>query len=282
MSVLDIFADCSKAVVDGVLIERANRSDKEFHFQNWFIRRLRALDLNYDPPKRNTYPDFRLVASTVGFELKGLEFPGRWANFDCNSQVCTGFHNGRSIYYVFGRYPKSKESSYPVLDFVICHGNFLNARHDYIHKNKSFRGFGSYGDILVRDRKMYVAPTPFGLLDGIDRQVTLILLADEAADDRFRLVGEIERVEAQRMVTKYTFDLETNQLTTSEVDNPTAGAAHRFRAYRLRDAPQTEVKMKQQPVLPTYNDADEAEAAAEAAAVETERKAKPPHRKRRQ
>ena len=135
--------------------------------------------LNYDPPSRNTYPDFRLVASTVGFELKGLEFPGRIADFDCNSQVSTGLHNGRTIYYVFGRYPKSKENTYPVLDLVICHGNFLNARHDYIHENKSFRGFGSYGDILVRDRKMYVAPTPFGLLDGIDRQVTLILLADE-------------------------------------------------------------------------------------------------------
>jgi|SRR5829696_8936912 len=27
-------------------------------------------------------------------------------------------------------------------------------------------GFGSYGDILVRDRKMYVAPTPFALAEG--------------------------------------------------------------------------------------------------------------------
>ena len=85
MSVLDVFAECNKAVVGGVLIERANRSDKEFHFQNWFVRALAALSLNYDPPRRNTYPDFRLVASTVGFELKGLEFPGRWANFDCNT-----------------------------------------------------------------------------------------------------------------------------------------------------------------------------------------------------
>jgi hypothetical protein len=275
MSVLNVFAECNKAVVAGVQIERASRSDKEFHFQNWFVRTLKALSLDYDPPRRNTYPDFRLVASTVGFELKGLEFPGRWASFDCNSQVCTGFHNGRSIYYVFGRYPKSKENRYPVLDLVICHGNLLNARHDYIHKNKSFRGFGSYGDILVRDRKMYVAPTPFGLLDGIDRQVALILLADEKIDRRFRLVGEIERVETQKVVTKYTFDLKTNDLITSEEDNPTAGTAHRFRAYRSKDAPETEVKMKPEPVLPTLDDADEAEA-------EAEKKAKRPRGKRRQ
>ena len=250
MSVLDIFAECNKAVVDGVLIKRATRSDKEFHFQNWFAGRLKTLKLNYDPPARNTYPDFRLVAVTIGFELKGLVFPGRIADFDCNSQVCTGFHNGRTIYYVFGRYPKSKEKKYPVLDLVVCHGNFLNARHDYIHENKSFRGFGSYGDILVRDRKMYVAPTPFGLLDGIDRQVTLILLADEKVNDRFRLVGEIERVETQKVVTKYTFDLKTNDLTTSEEDNPTAGTVHKFRAYRIKGAPETAVKLKRQPVTP--------------------------------
>ena len=62
------------------------------------------------------------------------------------------------------------------------------------------------------------------------------------------------------MVTKYTFDLKTNELTTSEEDNPTAGTVHRFRAYRLKGAPQTEVKMKQRPVLPTNEDADAAEA----------------------
>jgi hypothetical protein len=143
MSVLDVFAECNKAVVQGVLIERATRSDKEFHFQNWFSKRLATLGLHYDPPARNSYPDFRLVAHTVGFELKALEFPGRIADFDCNSQVPSGLHNGRTIYYVFGRYPKSKENTYPVLDLVICHGDFLNARRDYIHENKSFRGFGS-------------------------------------------------------------------------------------------------------------------------------------------
>ena len=44
-----------------------------------------------------------------------------------------------------------------MLDLVVCHGDFLNADHDYVHKNKSVKGFGSYGDIMIRDRKMYVA-----------------------------------------------------------------------------------------------------------------------------
>ena len=177
---------------------------------------------------------------------------------------------------MFGRYPKSKESTYPALDLVICHGNFLNARHDYIHENKSFRGFGSYGDILVRDRKMYVAPTPFGLLDGIDRQVTLILLDDEKVDARFRLVGEIERIETQKVVTKYSFDLKTNDLSTSEEDNPTAGTVHHFRVYRLKSAPPGKVKMKQPPVTPTNTDAD-----ADAAEEDAETRARRPPRKPR-
>jgi hypothetical protein len=250
-SVLDVFEHCNAAVSQGAPIQRASQKDKEFHFQNWFSDRLNGTRLNFDAPSRNTYPDFRMVASTEGYETKGLEFPGRIADFDCNSQVPAGVHNGRTIFYVFGRYPKSKQNTYPVIDFVICHGNLLNARDDYIHKNKSFRGFGSYGDILVRDRKMYVAPTPFGLLDGLDRQVTLILPADVPADSRFTKVGEFERVETRKIVTSYTFNLKTNDLTTNDEENPHAGKVYRFAAYRMRGAPATQVQLKARPVLPT-------------------------------
>ena len=50
-----------------------------------------------------------MVATTEGYELKGLAYPGRDANFDSNSQVPSGFHNGRTVYYVFGRYPKKPD-----------------------------------------------------------------------------------------------------------------------------------------------------------------------------
>ena len=148
-----IFNACVQAIRNGELIEREGRSDKEFHFQNWFKRRLTTLRLNFDSPGRNSYPDFRLVRYAEGFELKGLAYPGREADYDCNSQVPCGEHNGRQVYYVFGRYPADPDGNrYPVLDFVLCHGSFLNANNTYVHKNKSFRGFGSFGDIFVRDR----------------------------------------------------------------------------------------------------------------------------------
>ncbi len=80
-------------------------------------------------------------------------------------------------------------NSYPVLDLVLCHGSFLNADNTYIHKNKSFRGFGSYGDILVRDRKMYVAPTPFALAEGTAHRRTLIVPESHKVDDDLMDVG---------------------------------------------------------------------------------------------
>jgi hypothetical protein len=98
---------------------------------------------------------------------------------------------------------------------------------------------------------MYVAPTPFGLLDGIDRQVTLIVKEGEAVDGRLCEVGRFERKETTNRVNKYTFDLGTNDMTTSTEPNPTAGNVHKFVAYRMSDAPVTQVKMKAAPEVPT-------------------------------
>lgn len=121
---------------------------------------------------RNTFPDFCLVDRPEGYEIKGPAWPGREREYDSNSQAPTGCHDGRRIFYVFGRYPADLSNyadqgnghkRYPVVDLVICHGDFLNADRNYIHKNKSARGFGSYGDVMIRDRKMRVAPTPFAL-----------------------------------------------------------------------------------------------------------------------
>jgi hypothetical protein len=130
-----IFKLCVQAIRDGELIEREGRMDKEFHFQNWFRRRLESLGLNFDSPGRNSYPDFRLVRYPEGYELKGLAYPGREADYDCNSQVPYGEHNGRQVYYVFGRYPTDPDGNrYPVLDLVLCHGSFLNPDNTYVHK----------------------------------------------------------------------------------------------------------------------------------------------------
>jgi len=45
---LDVFARCVEAVNGGELIESASARDKEFHFQDWFQKRLESLNLFFD------------------------------------------------------------------------------------------------------------------------------------------------------------------------------------------------------------------------------------------
>ena len=240
-----IFVECVKAIKRGELIRRNNRRDKEFHYQNWFKRRLEALEIVFDSPGRNSYPDFHLKHSAEGFELKGLAYPGRWTSYDCNSQMPRGEHKGRQLYYVFGRYPKKPKSNrYPVLDLVMCHGSFLSDDNTYVHENKSFRGFGTCGDILVRDRKMYVAPTPFALAEGTVQRRTLILPKGHAVCDGMIEVGTLRRREVDKIVVGYSFDLRTNEITTRCEPNPNAGRVHMFKAYRVAGDPADAVSLR--------------------------------------
>ena len=251
-TIFQVFESCVRAVRAGRLIRRESRQDKEFHFQNWFRDRLSETGLNSEAGGRNSYPDFRMVAVTEGYEVKGLAYPGREANYDSNSQVPTGTHNGRTIFYVFGRYPVAADGdTYPVLDLVLCHGDFLNATHDYVHKNRSVKGFGTYGDIMIRDRKMYVAPTPFGLLNGVAHNLTLLLPRDYSPPAAFVRVGDIVRREAELLIVGYDFDLRSNNLTPHTVANPNAGREHLFRAWRVTGQSADEVEMRARVVLET-------------------------------
>lgn len=248
----DVFDHCVQAVQDGELIESVSAKDKEFHFQNWFQKRLKNLSFHFEGSGRNTYPDFCLVEYPEGYEIKGLAWPGREKDYDSNSQVPTGYHNGRQIYYVFGRYPadlsqyldeENGKRQYPVVDLAICHGDFLNADHNYVHKNKSVKGFGTYGDIMIRDRKMYVAPTPFALTDGTTGLMTLIIPESVEADPRFKAVGHLSRLESDTLIVGYTFDLRTNELKADRIPNPNAGTEHKFIAYRLQNQTSKAVTM---------------------------------------
>ena len=257
VAIVDVFLQFDQAIRRGRLIHRTSRADKEFHFQDWFQERLDKLHVLYDPPARNSYPDFRLVNSPVGYEIKGLAYPGREATYDANSQMPTGFHNGRTVYYAFGRYPKDPdEDDYPVIDLVLFHGDFLNANHEYVHENKHITGFGSYGDVMIRDRKMYVAPTPFALTDGTAGQRTLILPSDAEVDDRLEGCGELVRIETDKLVVGYNADLNENTLDPLFMDNPSAGLEHHFRAYRVAGADGPPVTMKAGPQQLTLRDDD--------------------------
>jgi hypothetical protein len=261
-----VFEQCVLAVQGGELIESVSAKDKEFHFQNWFESRLQKLDIHFESSGRNTYPDFCLVEFTEGYEVKGLAWPGRERDYDCNSQVPSGYHNRRQIFYVFGRYPAdltpyaeqgSGRRQYPVVDLVLCHGDFLNADHNYVHKNKSVKGFGTYGDIMIRDRKMYVAPTPFALTEGTTGLMTLIVPEGTDPDPEFQEVGRLTRTEADSLVVGYTFDLRTNELKEEKVENPRAGTEHRFVAYRLKSQTPKPVSMVSK--LPILDGSDGAE-----------------------
>ncbi len=236
-----VFERCVNAVDAGELIRSVSARDKEFHFQNWFRSRLEHTGAHFEEGGRNSYPDFAMVEQAEGYEVKGLAWPGRVRNYDANSQMPGGRHNCRSIFYVFGRYPADLVPypdhgggrQYPVIDLVMCHGSFLNADHDYVHRNKSVKGFGTYGDVLIRDRKMYVAPTPFALTEGTTGLMTIIVPEQMHAPCGFRSVGRLTRTEAAELVVAYRFDLRTNELAAEQVANPRAGAEHRFVAYRL-------------------------------------------------
>jgi len=242
-----VFTTCANAIARGKLISRENQQDKEFHFQNWFLARMDETAIHHEQGGRNSYPDFRIVHTAEGYEVKGLAYPGREVTYDCNSQVPSGQHNGRTIFYVFGRYPtKPDGDTYPVLDLVICHGDFLNADHEYVHKNKSLKGFGSYGDIMIRDRKMYVAPTPFGIVSGTAHLQTLILPCQSKATKELKLVGELVRKESDHLIVGYGFDLVRNTLTPQVVPNPNAGREHLFEAWRMRDGSDQPVVMRKQ------------------------------------
>lgn len=231
----EVFAACANAIIQGILINQVSRTDKEFHFQNWFEDRLRSAGVLFDRSGRNSYPDFTLVEFTEGYEAKGLAWPGRESTYDCNSQVPTGYHNGRDIFYVFGRYPRAEDADkeYPVIDLVVCHGDFLNADHEYRHKNGHVKGFGSYGDIMIRDRKMYVAPTPFAVAQGLAGTRTLLVPALWQAPHGFKTVGNLIRIEAAQLVVGYEFDLQKNELAVKTIPNPSAGQEHCFVAYRV-------------------------------------------------
>ncbi len=104
---------------------------------------------------------------------------------------------------------------------------------------------GSYGDILVRDRKMYVAPTPFALAEGTAHRRMLILPADHSVDNSLVKVGLLIRSEVDQVVVAYSFDLRTNNLGTTLVANPNAGREHAFNAYRVADEPLDPVSLRE-------------------------------------
>jgi hypothetical protein len=230
-----VFLSLAHGFHNAVPIVRASQQDKEYHFQNWVKRRIHSTGLAHVERGRNGYPDFALEAHQSGYEVKGLTHPGRVADFDCNSQIPLAAHEGRKVYYIFGRYPASGGNEFPVHDVVLCSASFLNAETENLNTNQSFRGAGSYGDILIRDRRMYVCATPYALAAGTAGHATFIVEQDAVRiPDVLVQVGQLQRTESSEVVTGYEFDLKTNTLRSEKDANPNAGRQHVFAAYQVR------------------------------------------------
>lgn len=97
---------------------------------------------------------------------------------------------------------------------------------------------------MIRDRKMYVAPTPFGLASGVAHAQTLILPEGFDVLEGFVNVGRLVRTEAETLIVGYAFDLRTNCLVPSTAPNPSAGRTHVFNAWRLNCAPGEAVELR--------------------------------------
>jgi hypothetical protein len=232
-SVWEVLRASTRAIEAGVPTSRTP-DDKEFHFQRWFADRIREAGFETPEAGRNTYPDFPISGLQEAYEVKGITQRSREGDFDCNSALPSGTHEGSDVYYAFGRYQNVRQGgeSPLVLDIAIVHGSFLNAGGDYVADNKSMRVVGSYGDVLLRDRKMYVAYTPYRLLANTKDRCTLVTPADwPNPPTDIREVGAFTRVEADEILIGYEADLRENTLTGKFEPNPNARRPHAFRAW---------------------------------------------------
>ncbi|MEP0778137.1 hypothetical protein NDI39_10980 [Microcoleus sp. ZQ-A2] len=91
---------------------------------------------------------------------------------------------------------------------------------------------------------MYISPTPYGLISGADRQITLILPEDYPPHAQLEAVGQLTRIEADRLVIGYSFNMMNNELTPEFRDNPSAGKINAFVAYRAKGINGPKVSMK--------------------------------------
>ena len=163
------------------------------------------------------------------------------------------------FYYVFGRYPAdlspyadqtNGRKQYPVVDLVICHGDFLKCRPRVCtqkQKREGFRHLRRHHDPgpenvcctnpLCSDRRYY------------RNLMTLIAPRDISRDPRFTAVGDLTRIESEGLVVGYTFDFRTNDLKAEKVPNPRAGTEHQFTAYRLNTQAHKPVSMLSRAVI---------------------------------
>lgn len=240
-------------------ISKPHQKDKEFAAQSWVGEMMRRALTKAGAPKRvmkelgrNSYPDFVVTVTgedksySEGYEVKSLAHPGRKDDFDANSQVPrknTRCKVGKKVtelqhvFYVFIRYQNLSDDSpngsskITIFDVIIAHHSLFNQASPYELKNKSIVGFGSYGDIKIRVRKMYIVPTPYKILSDqlgkefeeiMSKHKAILVLPREVAEhlkesspesvEKLFLLKSLNRKEAKKVLTSYTDNLVTGEV----------------------------------------------------------------------
>jgi len=210
-------------------------SDKEFFAQDWFQHRLVETGYPWRISGRNTYPDFWLDVDGVpeGYEVKSLALNPRGQpariDFDANSSIPSGVRASAQILIAFFLYTGARDAPREVHSLVLFHGDLLNDERELVHQNLAIRGFGSYGDAFIRDRKMYVFKTPFAIDPSSLGHLRLIVPTEWALQDsRVVKIGTITRTIASERLREYRVDLYQHVVTAVTAADPRAGQVRTF------------------------------------------------------
>lgn len=236
---VSIFLEAANAVANGVHMLPRSKDDKEYFPQDWFAARVAAVGLPQAAQGRNSYPDFWVGDAAhsprEGFEVKSLAFangrPAR-SDFDSNSTIPSGQKHGHDVFLVFFLYTGSGANPRPVHSLTIAHADLINADHAVAaaHLNEGVQGFGTFGEGFIRNRKMYVFPTPYTIdPSGLSRCRLIVPAAWAVNDGRLQKVGTLNRVVAGTELSSYHIHLD-GVTPAASITHPRAdaGKVHSF------------------------------------------------------
>jgi len=205
-----IFLEMAEAAERNIPMIPRDADDKVDFPQDWFRDRLESAGLPYKQQGKNTYPDFwvgdalaeitEIAREPESYEVKSLALVrGRACrkDIDFNSTIPSGQKGGSSAFVLFFLYTGSGADLRFVHTISLAHGDFFNCDQVIAaeHRNSSTNNFGSYGDGIIRHRKMYRFPHPIETDPTAFGRVRLTVpTAWGIQDRRLKPIKTIERI----------------------------------------------------------------------------------------
>lgn len=243
-----LFRSFARAHSTRIPAVKRSKDDKEYHIQDWVEQRAIEAGCETKVQGRNSYPDFwmSLDDTTIGNEVKSLAHysNGRPArrDVDFNSTAPQPRVNSRDCFLTFVLY-RQESSDTPlhgrVTTLCLTDISLLNADRDFLALNLSVKQFGSYGDGMIRNRRMYRFLHPVTLLEGFGIEIrdrsTLILPESsldrvEASRDGLVKIGSIERTTVPQRLASYRVNVRTGEIQPTFVEQQPQ-SVHRFEVW---------------------------------------------------